>query len=77
MKREDTFKVKEQFIHRDQSTIVGTLLEGINYKILLDNGVTNVFIKYLGREQVKTYSFLFPSLTQSKIICLKSKLGTK
>ena len=40
--RRDTINGQEQFSTTDQSTTVGTLLNGTDCKILIDNGATMV-----------------------------------
>ena len=42
--RKDVTKAQEQFSIADQSTTVGTLLDGLDCKILLDSSATKSFM---------------------------------
>ena len=44
MPREDAFKAKKQFLLTDQSTTIRTLLDGTNYKVLLNIGAIKSFM---------------------------------
>ena len=59
-KRKGVIKAQEQFSITDQSTTVGTLLNGTNFKILLDSGTTKSFMS----EQYKLRNKYLHGLTK-------------